>query len=67
MKKYWLVIGIQAKFKKTQPVLYKPYQVCIKITLPFTRNLVGKGDVNALYIFYYIFVNLSPLSGGKKS
>ena len=51
------------QIQKTQSGLYKPYRVCIKIASPLTHALVGKGDVNPLHIFYYVFVNPSPLKG----
>ena len=50
------------QIQKSQSGLYKPYRVCIKITSSLTHDLVGKGDVKALHMFYYVFVNPSPLN-----
>ena len=49
------------QIQKTQSGLYKPYRVCINLTSPLTHDLVGKGDVKALHMFYQVFVNPSPL------
>ena len=49
------------QIQKSQSGLYKPYRVCINLTSPLTHDLVGKGDVKALHMFYHVFVNPSPL------
>ena len=51
------------QIQKTQSGLYKPYRVCINLTSPLTHDLVGKGNVNALHIFYHVFANPNPLKG----